>query len=290
MLDNATTTASDITQWSASYNNFTAHVLGNANYSASAYVYMFWNVSKGPTLARLFLNGTENDKTYNRSSIVNLTGMTNVTGLTVTLYANYSGSLTSIGSGTTSYMNLTNTSTLNAAPYMIKVNTTPTENYSTSQVNYTLNITESLDVSFKVLLPDDSTTDSSESGTLTSDEEINATMSTIANVSPCVRGTASCQTTLVANFRINNTGNVNENITICLNQSINSKITVFGTLTNNSFSSPTVIPNCSYSVWKANQSLPVGTVDEFWIWANFTEVTIYDFAVSELFINSTEAV
>jgi len=162
------------------------------------------------------------------------------------------------------------------------------ENYTTSSLMLPFQVYPN--VSFAVSLPDDSKAYSSTIGSLTSDEEVNASVSTIANVSPCVRGTANCQTTLVANFRINNTGNVDENITMCLNQSINSKITVFGTLTNNSFSSPTVIPNCSYSVWKANQSLPVGTVDEFWIWANFTEVTIYDFAVSELFINSTEAV
>jgi hypothetical protein len=207
---------------------------------------------------------------WNESSDYSITARYNLTGLAPNTYYNvYNFSAKTYSLQTDASGNLNFTIALNTTSREIKV--------------------EQVNVSFKVLLPDNSITNSSSSGSSTSDEDVNATVSTVANVSPCVRGSANCQTTLVSNFRINNTGNVNENITMCINQSLSSKFTIFGTLTNNSYASPTIIPNCSYSVWKANESLPMNAVDEFWIWTNFTGVTIYDSAARELFVNSTEA-
>ena len=145
------------------------------------------------------------------------------------------------------------------------------------------------DLTFKVTLPDESVTESSESGTSTSDEEFNTTVSTIANVSPRVIPTSYYQTSLISNFRVNNTGSVNENITMCINASLSSKITLFGTLTNNPFSSPSTIPACSAGLWIANSSLPVGSMDEFWIWTNFTSFFFGDDTARELYVNATQS-
>jgi hypothetical protein len=99
----------------------------------------------------------------------------------------------------------------------------------------------------------------------------------------------SCQTSLIANFRVNNTGSVNENITMCINASLPSKITLFGTLTNDPYSSPSTIPACSAGFWIANSSLPINAMDEFWIWTNFTGVAVGDDAARELYINATQS-
>ena len=154
-----------------------------------------------------------------------------------------------------------------------------------------------VNVSFEVTLPNGSTTYSSISGTSTLDEDINATTSDDKNVTVCIRGTSDCQNstiigdlTNVSNFRINNTGSVNENITMCINESLPSSIVLFGTKTADPYdASLYVIPNCSDGVWIANSSLPVNAVDEFWIWANFTGVSVNDATQRKLYINSTES-
>ncbi len=156
---------------------------------------------------------------------------------------------------------------------------------------------EKVNVSFAVTLPNDSVTYSSISGASTLDEEFNSTTQNDKNVTVCIRGTSDCQNstiigdlTNVSNFRVNNTGNVNENITMCINESLSSKIVLFGTKTADPYdASLYVIPNCSDSVWIANSSLALNAMDEFWIWTNFTGVSVDDATERKLYINATES-
>ncbi len=102
LISNATGTAWNISQWNASNNNFTARVLGNDNYTDSVNVFLWFNVSKGPTSINLFINGTQANwtSTYPNSTL-NITAVINVTGLAINIYRN---SL-SICSGATSCNN-----------------------------------------------------------------------------------------------------------------------------------------------------------------------------------------
>jgi hypothetical protein len=392
LIANTTNTATNITQWGAWSNNFTAKVLGNVNYSDSASVMLWWNVSKGGTNTSLYLNGTEGNKSYNISDAANFTVSLNVSGKTVKLASDYTGwalqsdttplmnytILNSVGdwynltgyfegdenyssSSKTYFFNVTvamppqwvagsnstnttlagqpanltlnwtdnyqlagyifstnNTGTWSNSSYITFSGTTNTSwnvttlnstvgsivswcfyaNDTSGNMNATncqagnefyLNTTEAI-VSFTVRLPDNINYSSSTSGGSTADEEFNATSSTIANVTPCIRGDPSkCQTQLLANFIVNNTGNLNENITICLNQSLSSKFAVWGTLTGDPYNSVNIIPNCSYSAWKANESLLINAVDEFWIWTNFTGASTDDSTARMLYINSTQS-
>jgi hypothetical protein len=217
-----------------------------------------------------YIFSTNNTGTWINSSYVTFSGVTN-TSWNVTTLNTTAGILVSwcfYANDTSGNMNATN-----------------------CQVGNEFILTTIAGISFNVTLPDNSNTTSSESGASTNDEEFNATMATIANVNPCVKGTADCQTTLLANFKVNNTGSVNENITICINASlVSSKMVLFGTLTNDPYNAPAIIPNCTYSVWKANESLLINAMDEFWIWTNFTGVAVGDDAARELYINATQSV
>jgi len=287
LISNVTSTSWNVSSWGAYNNNFSAQVLGNENYSSSALVTLWWNVSKGPTNISLYLNGTQNNNSYVQNNIANFTAVINVSGKTVYLDSNYTG--WTLQSGTTPLMNYTTLSTIgdwyNLTGYFLG-----DENYSSSTRTYFFNVTTTTIVSFNVTLPDSSLTSSSEAGTPTADEEFNATVSTVVNVSPCIRGAAQCQTQLIANFIVNNTGNVNENITLCINASLSSKIAIWGTRTNNPYSNPTNITSCSSGSWIANSSLPVYATDQFWIWTNFTNVVYPDDSTNRtLYINATQS-
>jgi len=148
-------------------------------------------------------------------------------------------------------------------------------------------------ISFNITLPNNEQYASSESGTPTADEEFNTTGSD-ANVTIYVKGTSYRQnstvigdTTNVSNYKINNTGNSNLNITLCINASLPSTMVLFGTKTADPYNSPQIIPNCSYSAWIANASLSPNVMDEIWLWTNFTSAAAS--VVRELYINSTES-
>lgn len=149
--------------------------------------------------------------------------------------------------------------------------------------------------SFNVTLPNNIEYESSASGQSTADEEFNATAPNDKNVTVWVKGTDYRQNSTVignvnniTNFKVNNTGNVNTNITMCINESLPSSMVLFGTKSADPYdSSVTVIPVCP-DVWIANSSLATGAEDEFWIWANFTNAQISDSTQRKLYINSTE--
>lgn len=101
-------------------------------------------VNKTPTLTRLYLNGSESDKSFNKSEIVNITATTNVSSLFVVIYANYSGELKFVNSSQGVTHNFTNTSNLALGPYLIKANTSVDSNYTSSQANYTLTVVDEI--------------------------------------------------------------------------------------------------------------------------------------------------
>jgi hypothetical protein len=138
LIANTTNTATNITQWGAYNNNFTAKVLGNANYSDSANVILWWNVSKGGTNTSLYLNDTAGNKSYNINDAANFTVSLNVSGKTVKLASNYTG--WALQSGTTPLMNYT---TLNSAGdwYNLTGYFEGDENYSASTRTYFFNVT-----------------------------------------------------------------------------------------------------------------------------------------------------
>jgi len=138
LIANTTNTATNITQWGAWSNNFTAKVLGNVNYSDSASVMLWWNVSKGGTNTSLYLNGTEGNKSYNISDTANFTVSLNVSGKTVKLASDYAG--WALQSSTTPLMNYT---TLNSVGdwWNLTGYFEGDENYSTSSRTYFFNVT-----------------------------------------------------------------------------------------------------------------------------------------------------
>ncbi len=94
-------------------------------------------INKAATNTSLFLNGTEGDSEY-MSDIANITATSNVSSLTVKIYSNYTNGLQEIASGTGSVINYTDTDNLALGWYLIKADTTENQNYTSSQINYTL--------------------------------------------------------------------------------------------------------------------------------------------------------
>jgi len=149
---------------------------------------------------------------------------------------------------------------------------------------------------FNNTLPNTVQYQSSDTGQQTADEEFNSTSGNEKNVTVYVTTTSYRQNstvigdeTNVSNFKINNTGNVNENITMCINASLPASIKLFGTKTADPYNSPSVIPDCSSGVWIANSSLVPNAMAEFWIWTNFTSVTASDESSRELYVNATQS-
>ncbi len=96
-----------------------------------------YTVIKAPTLTRLFLNGTESSKNYQKGSIANITATLNITGKNVTILANFSGTVT-LANSTSPQQNATNTSSLNISAYNITAYFSEDENYTASNVSYNI--------------------------------------------------------------------------------------------------------------------------------------------------------
>ncbi len=116
--------------------NYTCNITGNANYTSatnsSNYV-----VNKAATLTRLFLNGTEGNRSYNTGDVANFTVTINASGKTVYLDTNISGWTQQ--SGVTP---LTNITTLSQVGYYNVTGSFPGDtNYTASNVTYYANVT-----------------------------------------------------------------------------------------------------------------------------------------------------
>ncbi len=99
-------------------------------------------IYRASTITRLFMNGTEGDRDYNYTSLANLTARSSQTFLTVSLYGNFSGYYELLNSSVGTTMNITDTTNLDYGDYEIKANTSENENYSSSQVTYTMGVVD----------------------------------------------------------------------------------------------------------------------------------------------------
>jgi len=101
-----------------------------------------YSIIRAASLSRLFLNGTENNRTYIFGEFANITALLNITGKNITVFANFSGSPEIIaGNNTSSVFNVTNTSNLNASSvYNITSAFSGDENYTASSVTYYLGL------------------------------------------------------------------------------------------------------------------------------------------------------
>ncbi len=97
-----------------------------------------YTVGKAPTQTRLFLNGTENNKNYQKGSIANITATVNITGKNVTIVANFTNVTVSLVNGATPQTNMTNTSNLNISVYNITAYFLGDGNYTASSVQYNM--------------------------------------------------------------------------------------------------------------------------------------------------------
>jgi hypothetical protein len=90
LLDNAASRAWNITQLGVgSQYNFTAQVIGNANYSNSSITSLFWNVTQGAASLNLYINGSQvNQTSVYPNSTINVTATSNVSVLYVQLWRN----------------------------------------------------------------------------------------------------------------------------------------------------------------------------------------------------------
>jgi len=105
-----------------------------------------------PTV-QLMLNNTEGNRSYNKSDVVNQSATSSITGLTVTLYNNMSGTFAAIGNNF-STINITNTTTLlTLGTYRVFANISSNENYTANVtgVDYFITLTDTIAPTMKIL-------------------------------------------------------------------------------------------------------------------------------------------
>jgi hypothetical protein len=113
---------------------YKANSTGNANYTASAGVTYYLNVTKISSSITLLLNGTNGDFIVNRSQTANITGIRNIGEGSMQLYDN--GTL--INSGAPVITNITSYAAL--GPRNITLNLPETQNYSASTAMHFLSV------------------------------------------------------------------------------------------------------------------------------------------------------
>lgn len=99
-----------------------------------------YTASKASTSARLFLNGTEGNRTYSKGTIANITAIVNITGKNITIVANFTNTTVVLSNGTSPQQNTTNTSNLNITVYNVTAYFLGDENYTASSVSYNMSI------------------------------------------------------------------------------------------------------------------------------------------------------
>ncbi|OGI12568.1 hypothetical protein A3K64_01535 [Candidatus Micrarchaeota archaeon RBG_16_36_9] len=117
LLNNATSSTLNITKWEAGYHNFSAKVLGNANYSDSALVTYYVNISKGA------LAGSVSGSNVTLPSTTSITPSESNAGDADVNYTFYRDStLVSLANGTSTLS--ADTTSTTAGTYTYKLNTT----------------------------------------------------------------------------------------------------------------------------------------------------------------------
>jgi len=102
----------------------------------------YFTITKAPTSTRLFLNGTENDRNYNKSDVANLTATVNITGKNVQLWTDFNGSMQNVSNspGSTPLTNITDTGNLNLGIYNITAYFAEDQNYTKSSASYQMEV------------------------------------------------------------------------------------------------------------------------------------------------------
>jgi len=121
--------------------NYTLTYNGTENYTFYSIINMTRINSSGTSIS-LWLNGTENNKTYDRTTMANITALVN-SSLNVTIAANYTGLPVDITNNSITATNLTNTSNLQIGLYNITAYYNGyNSNYSTSSKTYFMIVRE----------------------------------------------------------------------------------------------------------------------------------------------------
>jgi len=116
--------------------------------------------------------------------------------------------------------------------------------------------------------------------------EFNTSLPSEYDVNASIVGDSSyVQTSLVSMLNFTNIGNTSISIKVCLNESLPSNITLFGTKTNDPFLSANAITT---SCWTANSSLATGKEDRAWVWVNYTNISVGEATQRVIFINSSK--
>ncbi|UCD20694.1 MAG: hypothetical protein JSW08_02880, partial [archaeon] len=137
-INQGTTSVENITTYPAIIYYFKGNTTGNENYSSSESITYWINISKGNPDLHLYLNGTEDNQSYQVPTTVNASATKN-TGTEGTLELLSNGTV--INSTSSSYTeNLTYYDSVDYWNYTIRFNAT--ENYSSQSVTYFVNLTE----------------------------------------------------------------------------------------------------------------------------------------------------
>ncbi|MEM5814668.1 MAG: S8 family serine peptidase, partial [Candidatus Aenigmatarchaeota archaeon] len=107
----------------------------NTNYTD----WQYFTVSKAPISVKLFLNGTEGNRSYARGSIANLTATINVSGKRVILAANFSN-FAVFENSTDRATNITNTTGLGISEYNITAYFAADQNHTAAGATYFLRL------------------------------------------------------------------------------------------------------------------------------------------------------
>jgi len=102
----------------------------------------YFTIAKGPTLTRLFLNGTEGNRAYNKNEVANITSTVNITGKNIQLWTDFTGTIQNVSNspGSTPLTNITNIANLNLSTYNITAYFAEDQNYTQSAASYQMEV------------------------------------------------------------------------------------------------------------------------------------------------------
>jgi len=260
--------------------NYTMTYNGTENYTFYSLTNMTRINSSGTSIS-LWLNGIENNKTYDRVSIANITAQINST-LNVTISTNYTGTAVDIMNNSISTTNLTNTSNLQIGIYNITAYYNGyNSNYSTSSKIYFLIVREayrnnSLNILNNTLTLINASTVNTTLKILTNDTLNDGLNITIGRDNPTGQ---YLQAVLINKYiSIEHGTNITTNLTYAI-----LNITYFDSdLPSNLDESSLRIYRWNSTNWNMSDYGGVDTVNNY-VWGNFTSLS--NFTIAGLLIN-----
>ena len=124
--------------------NYSLNVSATCSNYTTGQVNATLTVIHGSTNTSFYLNGTQADRNYNKSEVINATAVTNVTGLNVSIYHNNSGSYQLFGRGATNNTTFINTSDWSLGTYRFLANTTGNNTFGNSSVTYDVRLVDNI--------------------------------------------------------------------------------------------------------------------------------------------------